>query len=653
MKIDPSTPFTNIGGMSHIKGEEEEILFSMHFIFCIEPMQHIDGNDRLWQVDLPLANCVTMPSYPSPIPAPIFDSDESDVASQQSNDSSNYLSSQFNQYTRLSFSPQLNLNTTSQILPLSINFDDNQDNFIYNNSINIESTPKKISNSTSKKRKRTSDIFEYQTPNQSPYTRRKNLDYTQQITIQTPKIQRRSRYNQTPNTTTTTNNNNNSSITFTNLINLNPFKTKHHYYTRLVAKNQSLLIPSLRNLFIQRYEQEFHYESCLGYGEFSHVYLCTNRLDGLNYAIKISKNSLIGTCHEQQAWREICAYASLTTHDNLIRYYSAWIETDGRFFLQLEYCNGESLEDLIEKNRQEKKFLNDDILKNILHQLSDVLTFMHGNDLAHLDIKPSNIMLCYHTDKEIIYKLTDLGHVSQISLCTIDNDGDCRYLALEILQKSHTNNMYLDKCDIFSLGLTLYVCATNYIMPKQGNEWQQLRLNISQYLYSITQCSTKFNELIIERMCNIDPKRRPSAYELLLDPLVNPATPTSREYLRHSLKQERKKNLLLNKKLLGQYLITNTSDLQTLPTYNNDMNNSDIQLQQSFHSPKQSIIVPQHQHILTPNNNSRILLVNTPGCSTSINQSIASPVPCSTIAMKQQVKFAGSSSFRNCYSNLI
>ncbi|CAF2719489.1 unnamed protein product [Rotaria sp. Silwood2] len=56
MKIDPSTPFTNIGGMSHIKGEEEEILFSMHFIFCIEPMQHIDGNDRLWQVDLPLAS---------------------------------------------------------------------------------------------------------------------------------------------------------------------------------------------------------------------------------------------------------------------------------------------------------------------------------------------------------------------------------------------------------------------------------------------------------------------------------------------------------------------------------------------------------------------------------------------------------------------
>ncbi|CAF3727822.1 unnamed protein product [Rotaria sp. Silwood1] len=578
-----------------------------------------------------------MPSYPSPIPAPIYDSDES---SQHSNDSSNYLSSTFNQYTRLSYSPKFNLNTTNQILPISINFDDNEDNFININT----TTPTKILNSKkSKKRKHTNNnVYEYQTPNQSPYTRRKNLDYVQQqqITIQTPKTQRRSHYKQNQSST----NNNNSSLTFSNLININPFKTKHHYYTRLVAKKQSLLIPSLKNLFIQRYEQEFHYELCLGYGEYSYVYLCKNRLDGLNYAIKISKNSLIGTCYEQQAWREICAYASLTTHENLIRYYSAWIENDGKFFLQLEYCNGGSLDELIEKNRLNNKYLNEDILQDILHQLSDVLTFMHNNDLAHLDIKPSNIMLCYNINNEILYKLTDLGHVNQISLCQIDNDGDCRYLPLEILQKSNINNLYLDKCDIYSLGLTLYVCGTNYIMPKQGNEWQQIRLNISNYLYTITQCSKQFNELIIERMCNIDPKRRPSAYELLLDPQVNPATPTSREYLRHSLKQERQKNLLLNRKLFNQFLLTNTSDLQILPTYNNDINNSDLQLQQNFHSPTQ----------LTPNNNnnSRILLVNTPGCSTNINQSITSPISCSTLTMKQQVKLSGTNMGR-CYSSII
>lgn len=459
-----------------------------------------------------------MPSYPSPIPAPKFDSDDSDGASQHSNDSSSYLSSQFNQYTRLSFSPQFNFNATSQILPLTstLNFADDDDNALdgQDNSLNMESTPTKSINSTCRKRKRTNDNIEgliCQTPNQSPYTRRRNLDYVQQITFQSPKVQRRTRnFNQT---TTTADN---SSFKFSDLININPFQTKHHYHTRLVAKREALLIPSLKDLFIQRYEQEFHYESCLGYGEFSQVNLCVNRLDGLNYAIKTSKQSIIGTCNEQQAWREICAYATLTTHDNLIRYYSSWIETDGRFFIQLEYCNGGSLEDIIEKNRKEKTYLNEEILKNILHQMSDVLAFMHQNDLAHLDIKPSNIILSYNSNNDITYKLTDLGHVSQISLCTIENDGDSRYLALEIIQKSNSTSLHLNKCDIYSLGLTIYVCGTNYNLPKQGNEWQQLRSNIKQYLYPISQCSKQFNELLLERMCNNDPNRRPTTQDVCI-----------------------------------------------------------------------------------------------------------------------------------------
>ncbi len=114
----------------------------------------------------------------------------------------------------------------------------------------------------------------------------------------------------------------------------------------------------------------------------------------------------------------------------------------------------------------------------------------------------------------IIYKLTDLGHVSQISLSSMEEDGDSRYLALEALQKSHVKQVNLAKCDIFSLGLSLYVCATNREMPKQGNEWQQLRLNITHYLHSISHCSNQLNELLLGRMCNVDPNLRPSAYEV-------------------------------------------------------------------------------------------------------------------------------------------
>jgi hypothetical protein len=218
-----------------------------------------------------------MSSFASPIPPPVFDSDESDVASQQSTDSS-YLASQFNRRTRLSFSPKLTMNTSSsQVLPPSSTlFDEStcasysqqssQQDFILNDSINIESalsrlttlsqTPSEISyqsspisshltksndfkspchlrytpssgtvalkpttsytvkyatknTNTNNKRKRSTtrnrdttkskqqqmsvDRVSLKTPNQSPCTRRKNLDYVQESTFRSPKVQRRSR----------------------------------------------------------------------------------------------------------------------------------------------------------------------------------------------------------------------------------------------------------------------------------------------------------------------------------------------------------------------------------------------------------------------------------------------------------------------------
>jgi tetratricopeptide (TPR) repeat protein len=51
----PSTPFANISDVSYFK-MEEEILFSMHSVFRIGQVKQLDGNNRLWQVDLTLTS---------------------------------------------------------------------------------------------------------------------------------------------------------------------------------------------------------------------------------------------------------------------------------------------------------------------------------------------------------------------------------------------------------------------------------------------------------------------------------------------------------------------------------------------------------------------------------------------------------------------
>ena len=462
-----------------------------------------------------------MPLFSSPLAASIFDSDESDAASQQSNDSSSYLSSQFQHHARLSFSPKLSFNANNQVLPALSNMFDrsvvfDQDDFLQSD---ISQSPSELSwqsntgytmqYKTSKRKRH--EPTSLRTPNQSPYTRRKNLHHVQENTFQSPKAPRRSRCPLEDSSSM-------PSSLLGNLVNINPFvlhhnQPTHRYNTRLVAKRES---PSLRQLIIPRFEQEFRHESFLGHGQLSNVHLCTNRLDGLLYAIKSSKAPVLGTSHEQFAWREICAYAVLISHEHLVRYYSAWVEPDGRFFIQMEHCHGGSLNGIVATNRQEQRFLDEEELMNIFHQISDALTFMHGQDLAHMNIKPENVMLCQRAANDIVYKLTDLSHVSQIRSCVLAQAGDRRYTAAEATEPS--KQVSLDKCDIFSFGLTLYVCATNADLPAQGIEWQQLRLRPRQYLRSIPYCTEPFNELLLERMCNASADRRPSARQVGLAP---------------------------------------------------------------------------------------------------------------------------------------
>jgi hypothetical protein len=58
MTVDPSiraTPFANVSNSS-IYEIEKEILFSMHSVFRIGQVKQLDGNSRLWQVDLILTS---------------------------------------------------------------------------------------------------------------------------------------------------------------------------------------------------------------------------------------------------------------------------------------------------------------------------------------------------------------------------------------------------------------------------------------------------------------------------------------------------------------------------------------------------------------------------------------------------------------------
>ncbi|XP_062991121.1 wee1-like protein kinase 2 [Elgaria multicarinata webbii] len=308
---------------------------------------------------------------------------------------------------------------------------------------------------------------------------------------------------------------------------------------------------------VSRYKKEFLELEKIGVGEFGSVYKCIKRLDGCVYAIKRSKRPLAGSSDEQMALREVYAHAVLGHHPHVVRYYSAWAEDD-HMIIQNEHCNGGSLQDVLLENVKTADYFKESELKEILLQVSMGLKYIHTSGLVHMDIKPSNIFICHkligpagqeESDSEddgfassnVVYKIGDLGHVTSITNPQVE-EGDCRFLANEILQEQYC---YLPKADIFALALTIALAAGCGPLPSNDTMWHHIRQG---NLPLIPQpLSRGFTELL-ELMIHPDPVARPAATVLTKHPVLRPSLGKAAQ-LQKQLNVERFKTAMLEREL--------------------------------------------------------------------------------------------------------
>ena len=274
------------------------------------------------------------------------------------------------------------------------------------------------------------------------------------------------------------------------------------------------------DFFVTRHAEE------IASGEFGCVKRARHRLDGVDYAVKISKKNLdlVSRHDEKMALNEVFAHAALIKHKHFVRYYNSWVEA-GHVYIQNEFCRGGSLSKKIKEMRESGRRFTEAELRKMVVQILKGLQYIHNKQLVHLDIKPDNILLAIEDDVtqddssggHVDYKIGDLGHVAHVYNDSISpEEGDCRYMAPEFLQMK-VDPQLLYKADIFSLGLTLYEAASLKPLPKNSFDDEILYGELRRgKLPHLPYYSEKLNGLM-RSMVIPDIRERPDTSSLLAD----------------------------------------------------------------------------------------------------------------------------------------
>lgn len=291
---------------------------------------------------------------------------------------------------------------------------------------------------------------------------------------------------------------------------------------------------------LSRYRSDFKELGMLGQGSFSKVFRVRHRLDGKEYAVKRTiKDVFRQTPEFLQFLQEVQVLGNVPPHPGIIRYYTSWTESsnDGgeRLYMQIELCSGAlGLHAALGDSLQETHLIE------IARQLAAALAHLHSNNVAHMDVKPSNIYLIFPAENGdqddsshhclippgTVFKLGDFGQAAAIARASKGqdievNEGDSRYLPLEVMNSDYSK---LDKADMFALGATLFELASGRELPTGGQLYEDLRRGKVPLLPTLTTSFMRLIRLLLSQ----NPDDRPSAAKMLkMAPLYRKPTDTS------------------------------------------------------------------------------------------------------------------------------
>lgn len=262
-------------------------------------------------------------------------------------------------------------------------------------------------------------------------------------------------------------------------------------------------------------DERYKVISFLGEGGMAMVFQIERLFFKDTCAMKLGRHTL-SQVSGQRFRNEAIAACSLE-HPNLLRIYDFGIVKEQYPYFVMDFVDGETLHDYLERNGT----LSLRLAMEIFGQVCDGMAHAHRKGIVHRDLKPGNIMLIERPDAPPIVKVLDFGLAKLLedaSDQSLTRPGEVFGSPLYMSPEQCGGTDVDHRSDIYSFGCMLFQALTGRV-PFQGNSSvQTLMQHREKTPPRLRKASggTKFPdelEALVAQLLSKNPNDRPSKFE--------------------------------------------------------------------------------------------------------------------------------------------
>ncbi|ORY87513.1 kinase-like domain-containing protein [Leucosporidium creatinivorum] len=266
-------------------------------------------------------------------------------------------------------------------------------------------------------------------------------------------------------------------------------------------------------------DESYEAGDVIGTGSFGIIRKVKRRPDGMILARKELNYGRMDERDLRQLTEEVNILEQLGSNDNIVRYHERFVDKpNNMLYILMEYCEGGDLAKVIQRCRNTKTYLSEDVVWAYLTQITLALydchaeTDAHGRRKAiilHRDLKPENVFL----DNENNLKLGDFGLSKAMAQAAMTQTyvGTPYYMSPELIN----GQPYDVKSDIWALGCLIYELCAGHPPFHEARTQPELAVMIRESkIPDLPKPYTAHLGQVVRAMLKQNPKHRPNTSQI-------------------------------------------------------------------------------------------------------------------------------------------